>query len=188
MLNHDKPLLYPDISYSFYPSYIKLFDIKAHAIPIDNTLHIDFADYTQDNGSIVFPNPNAPTGIAVGLDAIEKLLQQHPNSVVLIDEAYIDFGGESAIPLTQKYPNVIVVQTFSKSRSLAGLRLGFAIASAELVDGLERIKNSFNSYPIDRIAIAGGAAAMRDTAYFDATCEKIINTRKQTNTALIALG
>jgi histidinol-phosphate aminotransferase len=188
LLNQDKPLLYPDISYSFYPSYIRLFGIKAKSIPLDDELRIDFADYSQENGSIVFPNPNAPTGIAIALQEIEALAQQHPESVILIDEAYIDFGGETAIPLTQRYDNIVVVQTFSKSRSLAGLRVGFAIAPAELVEGLERVKNSFNSYPLDRIAIEGAAAAMKDEAYFKQTCQKIITTRKTTNDALQALG
>ena len=188
LLNHDKPLLYPDISYSFYPSYIKLFGIKAKAIPLDDDLCINFDDYTQDNGSIVFPNPNAPTGIAIPLDAIEQLAIKNPDSVILIDEAYVDFGGESAIPLTQKYANIVVVQTFSKSRSLAGLRLGFAIAPAQLIDGMERVKNSFNSYPIDRIAIEGGTASIQDKTHFDDNCQKIIATRKKTTQALNKLG
>lgn len=188
LLNQDKPLLYPDISYSFYPSYIRLFGINAKSIPLDDDLRIDFADYAQENGSIVFPNPNAPTGIAIARQEIEALAQQHPDSVILIDEAYIDFGGETAIPLTQCYNNIVVVQTFSKSRSLAGLRVGFAIAPAELVEGLERVKNSFNSYPLDRIAIEGAAAAMKDKAYFKQTCQKIITTREATDRALQALG
>jgi histidinol-phosphate aminotransferase len=188
LLKQDKPLLYPDISYSFYPSYIKLFNIKAQAIPLDDGLGINFSNYQQDNGAIVFPNPNAPTGIAVTLDVIDNLAQQHPDSVILIDEAYIDFGGETAVPLTQKYDNIVVVQTFSKSRSLAGLRVGFAIAPAELVEGLERVKNSFNSYPLDRIAIQGAAASIQDKAYFEQTCQKIIKTRASTETALQALG
>ena len=188
LLNHDKPLLYPDISYSFYPSYIKLFGINAKAIPLDKDLCIHFDDYAQDNGGIVFPNPNAPTGIAVSLESIETLAQDNPNSVILIDEAYVDFGADSAIPLTQKYPNLLVVQTFSKSRSLAGLRLGFAIGSAELVDGLERVKNSFNSYPIDRIAIEGGTASIQDKTHFEESCQKIISTRKKTSDTLKELG
>jgi len=188
LLNHDKPLLYPDISYSFYPSYIKLFGINAKAIPLDDDLCINFADYQQDNASIVFPNPNAPTGIAIALDTIEQLVQNNPNSVILIDEAYVDFGADSAIPLTQKYPNVVVVQTFSKSRSLAGLRLGFAIASAELINGMERVKNSFNSYPIDRIAIEGGTASIQDKTHFKDSCQKIINTREKTTDDLKKLG
>ena len=188
LLNHDKPLLYPDISYSFYPSYISLYAINAKSIPLDNELCINFSDYNQENGAIVFPNPNAPTGSAVALDAIEKLAQQHPDSVILVDEAYVDFGAETAVPLTQKCANIIVVQTFSKSRSLAGLRVGFAIAPAELVEGLERVKNSFNSYPLDRIGIEGGAAAMQDKAYFEQTCQKIISTREVADQALQALG
>ncbi len=188
LLNHNKPLLYPDISYSFYPSYITLFGINAKSIPLDDQLGINFADYQQENGSIVFPNPNAPTGIAVAVAEIEQLAQQHPDSVILIDEAYVDFGAQTAIPLTQKYNNIIVVQTFSKSRSLAGLRVGFAIAPAELVNGLERVKNSFNSYPLDRIAIEGATASIQDRAYFERTCKKIIHTRKTTEKALQTLG
>jgi histidinol-phosphate aminotransferase len=188
LLNHDKPLLYPDISYSFYPSYINLYGINAKSIPLDDALCIDFSDYNQDNGAIVFPSPNAPTGIAVALDEIEKLAQQHSESVILVDEAYVDFGGETAVPLTQKYANIMVVQTFSKSRSLAGLRVGFAIAPAELVEGLERVKNSFNSYPLDRIGIEGAAASMRDKAYFEQICQKIMSTREVVDKALQALG
>ena len=188
LLNHDKPLLYPDISYSFYPSYINLFAINAKSIPLDDNLCINFEDYQQENGSIVFPNPNAPTGMAVAVEEIEQLAQQHPNSVILIDEAYVDFGAETAVPLTQQYDNVIVVQTFSKSRSLAGLRVGFAIAPAELVDGLERVKNSFNSYPLDRIAIEGATASIQDKAYFEQTCKKIIQTRENSEKALQNLG
>ncbi len=188
LLNHNKPLLYPDISYSFYPSYINLFGIYAKSIPLDDQLGINFADYQQENGSIVFPNPNAPTGIAVAVAEIEQLAQQHPDSVILIDEAYVDFGAQTAIPLTQKYNNIIVVQTFSKSRSLAGLRVGFAIAPAELVNGLERVKNSFNSYPLDRIAIEGTTASIQDKAYFEQTCKKIISTRETTEKALQTLG
>ena len=188
LLNHDKPLLYPDISYSFYPAYINLFAINAKKIPLADDLHINFDDYQQDNGAIVFPNPNAPTGIAVSLDTIEALAQNNPESVILIDEAYVDFGAETAVPLTQTYPNILVVQTFSKSRSLAGLRVGFAIGSAELVEGLERVKNSFNSYPLDRIAIEGATASMHDTAYFAATCQKIIKTRETSSAALQKMG
>ncbi|MCK5901785.1 MAG: histidinol-phosphate transaminase [Cocleimonas sp.] len=188
LLNHTKPLLYPDISYSFYPAYINLFAINAKKIPLDDQLQINFDDYQQENGGIVFPNPNAPTGIAVTLNSIETLAQNNPNQVILIDEAYIDFGAETAVPLTQRYPNILVVQTFSKSRALAGLRVGFAIGSPELIEGLERVKNSFNSYPLDRIAIEGASAAIADTAHFKTTCQKIIKTRETTTKALKALG
>jgi len=188
LLNHHKPLLYPDISYSFYPSYINLFGINAKSVPLDDSLSINFSDYQQENSSIVFPNPNAPTGIAIAIEEIEKLAQQHPASVILVDEAYVDFGAKTAIPLTQQYDNIIVVQTFSKSRSLAGLRVGFAIAPAELVNGLERVKNSFNSYPLDRIAIEGATASILDKTYFEQTCQKIINTRETTKKALQTIG
>jgi len=188
LLNHHKPLLYPDISYSFYPSYINLFGINAKSVPLDDSLSINFSDYQQENSSIVFPNPNAPTGIAIAIEEIEKLAQQHPASVILVDEAYVDFGAKTAIPLTQQYDNIIVVQTFSKSRSLAGLRVGFAIAPAELVNGLERVKNSFNSYPLDRIAIEGATASILDKTYFEQTCQKIISTRETTKKALQTIG
>jgi len=188
LLKHDKPLLYPDISYSFYPVYSKLFGINEKQIPLDNNFAINFDDYQQENGGIIFPNPNAPTGKAVSLQAIEKLVQQHPSSVIAVDEAYVDFGAESAIPLTQKYDNLLVIQTFSKSRSLAGLRVGFAIGSVALVTGLERVKNSFNSYPLGREAIAGATASINDSEYFESSRQKIIQSRLWTHQQLANLG
>ncbi len=188
LLNHDKPLLYPDISYSFYPVYANLYQIETKQIPLREDFRLCLGDYAVDNGGIIFPNPNAPISMAVGLEAIEALLQTHPESVVVVDEAYIDFGGETAIPLTTKYPNLLVVQTFSKSRSLAGLRVGFAVGHHDLINGLERVKNSFNSYPLGRMAIAGAAAAMRDKEYFEATCRQIITTREATVQKLTEFG
>jgi histidinol-phosphate aminotransferase len=188
LLKHDKPLLYPDISYSFYPVYANLYQIEAKQIPLREDFRLCLGDFALDNGGIIFPNPNAPTSMAVGLEAIEALLQTYPASVVVVDEAYIDFGGETAIPLTAKYPNLLVVQTFSKSRSLAGLRVGFAVGHPDLINALERVKNSFNSYPLGRMAIAGAAAAMRDKAYFEATCQQIIATRETTVQKLTELG
>ncbi|MEZ5452914.1 MAG: histidinol-phosphate transaminase [Thiothrix sp.] len=188
LLKHDKPLLYPDISYSFYPVYANLYQIEAQQIPLREDFRLCLGDYSVDNGGIIFPNPNAPTSMAVGLEAIEALLQTYPDSVVVVDEAYIDFGGETAIPLTAKYPNLLVVQTFSKSRSLAGLRVGFAVGHPDLIDALERVKNSFNSYPLGRMAIAGAAAAMRDRDYFETTCQQIIATRAATVQKLTELG
>ena len=190
ILKHEKPLLFPDISYSFYPSYCKLFDIKSNLVPLADDFTINIDDYLDaaENGGIVFPNPNAPTGIALTLADIEIILKTNPDAPVLIDEAYVDFGAETAIALVNQYSNLLVVQTFSKARSLAGLRVGFAIGNADLIEALERVKNSFNAYPLDRAAIAGGAAAMADKSHFEECCKKIISTRERVTDALTALG
>ena len=150
-----KPLLYPDITYSFYPVYCNLYNIEAEQVPLSDDYSIKLKDYERPNGGIIFPNPNAPTGMGLPLADVEALLKANTDSVVIVDEAYIDFGGVSATVLVNQYPNLLVVQTLSKSRSLAGLRVGFAIGSPELIEGLDRVKNSFNSYPIDRIAELG---------------------------------
>jgi histidinol-phosphate aminotransferase len=155
---------------------------------MDRQFQIRVQDYARPNGGIVFPNPNAPTGCVLALDAIEQLLTANPDSVVLVDEAYIDFGGQSAITLVDKYPNLLVSQTLSKSRSLAGLRVGFAVGHPDLIEALERIKNSFNSYPLDRLAIAGAAAAFEDREYFEKTCRQVIDSREGVVTGLQALG
>jgi len=178
------PLLFPYISYSFYPVYCRLFDIDAKALELTQDLQIALEDYRQPNGGIVFPNPNAPTGRALSLDAIKRLLDDNTESVVLIDEAYVDFGAESAAALVDCYPNLLVTQTLSKSRSLAGLRLGFALGSAELIEGLDRIKNSFNSYPVDRLAEVAGCAALADRDYFEQCREKVIASREWTREQL----
>jgi histidinol-phosphate aminotransferase len=183
-----EPLLFPDISYRFFPVYCYLFGIDSIKLPLADDLSIYFDDYDQPNGGIIFPNPNAPTGMGVGLPAIETLLQNNRHSVVIVDEAYIDFGGESAVSLVDQYPNLLVVQTLSKSRSLAGLRLGFAIGNASLIEGLDRVKNSFNSYPVDRIAEVAAIAAINDTDYFKQCCQQIITTRDWTSQQLQALG
>ncbi|MDM1707829.1 histidinol-phosphate transaminase [Thiopseudomonas alkaliphila] len=183
-----KPLLFPDISYSFYPVYCGLYGIEPKPVALDEEFQINPEDYRQDNGGIIFPNPNAPTGCLLPLTAVEQILQANPQSVVLVDEAYIDFGGESAVSLVAQYPNLLVCQTLSKSRSLAGLRVGLAIGQPELIEGLERIKNSFNSYPLDRAAIAGAAAAFADVEYFQQTCNKVIESREQVTEALLGLG
>jgi len=167
LLQHERPILFPDITYSFYPVYCGLYGVQYRTVPLDEGFGIRVADYAQPNGGVILPNPNAPTGCLLSLAEIETLLRANTESVVVIDEAYIDFGGESAAALVDRYPNLLVVQTFSKSRSLAGMRVGFALGNAELIDGLERIKNSFNSYPLDRPAQAGATAAMEDVAYFD---------------------
>ena len=188
LLKQDKPLLYPDITYSFYPVYCQLFDINYKQIPLrdDFTLNID--DYDQDNGGIIFANPNAPTGIALSLEKIEILLQRNPDSVIVVDEAYVDFAEQSAVSLIQKYDNLLVTQTLSKSRSLAGLRVGLALGNPELLAGLERVKNSFHPYALDKLAAAGAAAAFDDKVYFETTCKKVITTRESTTARLKNLG
>lgn len=182
------PILFPDISYSFYPVYCDLFEIAYQQPPLDKKFEIVLDDYPSDNGGIIFPNPNAPTGHALSLAAIRALLQRNTESVVMVDEAYVDFGGESAIALVNEFPNLLVVQTLSKSRSLAGVRVGFAIGHADLIEGLERVKNSFNSYPLDMLAMQSAVAAMQDEEYFQATRQKIIASREWTITQLAQLG
>ena len=188
LLKHDAPLLFPDITYSFYPVYCKLYGIDYCTVPLDDNMEIRTDDYRTSCGGIIFPNPNAPTGVGLGLAAIETLLSEHPDAVVLVDEAYIDFGGESAIPLVARYPNLLVVQTLSKSRSLAGLRVGFALGHADLIEALERVKNSFNSYPLDRLAQVGAVASYRDEAYFQSTRKAIIKERAELEEQLGELG
>ncbi|WP_314407518.1 histidinol-phosphate transaminase [Pseudomonas kuykendallii] len=188
LFQHGQPLLFPDISYSFYPVYCGLYGIDYRTVPLDDAFQIRIEDYAQPNGGIVFPNPNAPTGCLLGLDAIERLLGANSDSVVLVDEAYIDFGGVSAVSLVDRYPNLLVCQTLSKSRSLAGLRVGLAIGHPQLIEALERVKNSFNSYPLDRIAIAGAAAAFEDRAYFEQTCAAVIDSREKLVGELKGLG
>ncbi len=188
LLKQARPILFPDISYSFYPVYCGLYQVGFETIPLADDFSIQVDGYIKPNGGIIFPNPNAPTGCLVPLADIERLLQANTESVVVIDEAYVDFGGESAIPLTARYPNLLVVQTLSKSRSLAGLRVGFAVGHADLIEALERVKNSFNSYPLDRLAIAGAVAAFEDREYFEQTCNAVIATRKRLVGELQALG
>ena len=179
LFQHDKPLLFPDVSYSFYPVYCGLYGIGHEAVALDEQFQIRVEDYQRANGGIIFPNPNAPTGCLLALEAVEQMLQANPDSVVVVDEAYIDFGGQTAISLVDRYPNLLVTQTLSKSRSLAGLRVGLAVGHPDLIEALERIKNSFNSYPLDRLAIVGAAAAFEDQAYFEQTCRQVIDSREQ---------
>ena len=188
LLKHAKPLLFPDITYSFYPVYCGLFDIAYRAVPLreDFTLNID--DYDQDNGGIIFANPNAPTGINLGLDAIRELLERNRYSVVVVDEAYVDFGGQSAVALVNEFPNLLIIQTLSKSRGLAGLRVGFAIGDPALIRGMERVKNSFHPYALSALALAGAKAAFEDDAYFKQTRDKVIRTRTESIKALESLG
>ena len=183
-----KPILYPDITYSFYPVYSQFFGVQTKQIPLNEKFEIDISDYEQENGGIIITNPNAPTSIALGLDKIEQVLKANPNRVIVIDEAYVDFGAESAVELVSRYENLVVCQTTSKSRSLAGLRVGFAIAQAHLIAALEAVKNSFNSYPIDRFAIAAAVASFEDQDYFQEQCEKVIASREKLVANLTELG
>lgn len=188
LLKHDAPLLFPDITYSFYPSYCRLYGIDFEEIALNEMMSVGISDYRRNCGAIILPNPNAPTGIALPLSEIERLLIEHPDQVVVIDEAYVDFGAESAVPLVINYPNLLVIQTLSKSRGLAGLRVGFAIGEPSLIEALNRVKDSFNSYPLDRLAIAGAVAAWQDTAWFEESRNKIIATRDRLALSMHSLG
>jgi histidinol-phosphate aminotransferase len=188
LLKHDKPLLFPDISYSFYPVWCELYELRWRAVPLTADFRVDPDDYRGDGGGIIIPNPNAPTGVLLGLAAVRQLLEQNPDSVVVIDEAYIDFGGESAVRLIPEFDNLLVVQTMSKSLALAGLRVGVAMGSEELIDGLQRVKNSFNSYPLDVLAQRAGVAAIRDEAYYEQACRRVIASRERLSVAMTGLG
>src|SRR5215467_11790313 len=188
LLKHDAPLLFPDITYSFYPVYSRLYGIRYEEVPLDAAMRVQIADYRRPCSAILLPNPNAPTGIALPRTAIETLADEHPDALVVVDEAYVDFGAESAIPLVARYDNLLIVQTLSKSRALAGLRVGFAIGQRPLIEALERVKDSFNSYPLDCLAIAGAVAAIKDDAWFQKTRERIIANRESLVRALSELG
>ena len=195
LLKHERPILFPDITYSFYPVYCGLYGVDYNMVALNEQFELVVEDYCQRSGQqcggIIFPNPNAPTGRLLPLDGIEQIVAGNPDSVVVIDEAYIDFGGEeipSAVALVSRYPNLLVVHTLSKSRSLAGLRVGYAIGHPQLVEGLERVKNSFNSYPLDRLAIAGAVAAMEDQAHFDTTRKAVIKSRDTLVADMARLG
>lgn len=184
----EEPILYPDITYSFYPVYSQFFGTKTKEIPLNDNFEIEVKDYVQPNGGVIITNPNAPTSIALGLAEIEQILKANPDRVVVIDEAYVDFGAESAVSLVNRYENLVVCQTTSKSRSLAGLRVGFAIAQSHLIAALEAVKNSFNSYPIDRFAIAAAVASFEDQTYFEEQCQKVISSREKLVDELTTLG
>lgn len=186
--NSDKPILFPDISYSFYEVWADCFRIPYRQVPLDADFKLQPTDYSAENGGIIFPNPNAPTGIALGPDAVESIVRSNPGSVVIVDEAYVDFGTASALPLLEKYDNLLVVQTFSKSRSMAGMRIGFAIGSRELIACMQDVKYSVNSYTMNRPSILMGKAVMEDKAYFRETCKKIIQTREWAKEELEKLG
>jgi histidinol-phosphate aminotransferase len=188
LLKHDLPILFPDITYSFYPTYARLYDVQYRTVPLDDAFAIRIEDYAQPNGGVIFPNPNAPTGHALPLAQIEKLVAANTESVVVIDEAYVDFGAESAIALIDRYPNLLVVHTTSKSRSLAGMRVGFAFGHADLIDALNRVKDSFNSYPLDRLAQAAATAAYEDADWLRTTSARVMASRERLTAALAQLG
>lgn len=186
--NSDKPIAYPDLTYSFYPVWCSLFGIEYKNYPVGDDFRINPEDYREENGGVVIPNPNAPTSLGEGLDFVKKILDYNQDSVVIIDEAYVDFGGTSSVPLINKYENLLVTGTFSKSRSLAGLRIGFAIGSKALIDVMEAVKNSYNSYTVDSLSIEMGAASIEDDEYFKSTCKKVIETRERVTLELEKLG
>ncbi len=188
LLKHDKPILFPDITYSFYPVYCGLYQIESTVIPLTDSFEINPEDYKRPNGGIIFPNPNAPTGRYLGLQHVEEILQANPDSVVVVDEAYVDFGGDTAIRLVNQYPNLLVCQTLSKARSLAGLRVGFAVGNEELIEALNRVKDSFNSYPLDRLALVGAVAAVEDKQWFEDSCSGVIRERKRVTEELEQRG
>jgi histidinol-phosphate aminotransferase len=188
LLNHPKPLLFPDITYSFYPVWAQLYGITFETVPLDAAMCVRVEDYRREAGAIILPNPNAPTGIALPRAKIAPLLSEHPDIPVLIDEAYVDFGAESAVPLIAAHPNLLVVQTMSKSRALAGLRVGCALGHPSLIEALIRVKDSFNSYPLGRPAQAGAIASVRDDAYFRTSCAQIIAGRETMTRDLTRLG
>jgi histidinol-phosphate aminotransferase len=188
LLNQDGPLVHPDITYSFYPVYCQLNGITAQTVPLNDDFSLDLDAIPDHAGAVIFPNPNAPTGQVVSLEAISRLCRRLPDQVIVVDEAYVDFGAKTAVPLVKDHPNLLVVQTFSKSRALAGLRVGFAIGQPELLAGLERVKNSFNSYPVDRLASAGAIAAIEDRAGFEHDRQRIMATREWLTGQLQHLG
>ncbi len=188
LLKHSLPILYPDISYSFYPVYCGLYQIAYQQVPLNVDYCVDVADYRVPNGGIVLPNPNAPTGVALSLEQLRTLLIANRSSVVLIDEAYVDFGAQSAAALIPEFDNLLVVQTFSKSRALAGLRVGFALGHPALIEALARVKDSFNSYPLDRLALAGAQAAIVDQAYFEKITQAVVDSRDWLTAELATLG
>ncbi len=192
LLKQEQPLWFPDITYSFYPVYCGLYGITSRTRPLAEDFSMRVEDYlpTPDGraGGIIFPNPNAPTGCPAPLAGVARIAAGNPDAVVVVDEAYVDFGCESAVSLVDRHPNLLVVQTFSKSRALAGLRVGFAIGQPELIEALERVKNSFNSYPLDRLALAGAVASVLDVDHFEASCQKVIATRQRLVAQMGMLG
>lgn len=183
-----RPVRFPAVSYGFYPVFSQLFHIPAEPMKLREDFTIDLKDYVGCGRNVVLANPNAPTGIALSLEEVEQVVGSNPDHLVIIDEAYVDFGGETVVPLIDKYDNLMVVQTFSKSRSLAGARLGFAIASEGIIEDMNKMKFSFNPYNVNRLSILAGTAAMKDRAYFEGCCAQIRNTREKTAETLKKLG
>ncbi len=188
LLRHDKPLLFPDVTYSFYPVYAQLTGVACETVPLDADMKVRIEDYRRDCGAIILANPNAPTGVAAALSEIAALVEMHADKPVVIDEAYVDFGAETAIPLISRHPNLLVVRTMSKSRALAGLRVGYAIGEAGLIEALVRVKDSFNSYPLGAPAQAGALASIADEAYFQARLQDVIAERASLTAGLETLG
>ena len=186
--NSDKPILFPDITYSFYDVWADLYHIPYTRCPLDDNFRIVKEDYLKENGGIIFPNPNAPTGVLEDVSMIEEIIAKNKDVVVIIDEAYIDFGGKSVLPLIDKYDNLLVVQTFSKSRAMAGMRIGFAFGSKKLIKYLSDAKFSFNSYTMNMPSLELGAASVRDDEYFKKTCHMIMETRRRAKCELKSLG
>lgn len=186
--NGEKPILFPDITYSFYDVWAELFKVPFEVQPLMDDFTINTEDYKKPNGGIIFPNPNAPTGLFMSLDKVEEMIQANPDVIVIVDEAYVDFGGTSARVLLEKYENLIVVQTFSKSRSMAGMRIGYAMGSPALIRALNDVKYSFNSYTMNEPAILTGVASIKDDAYFKKTCKNIIETREWFKGEMTKLG
>lgn len=186
--NSEKPILFPDITYSFYSVWADLYKIPYERPALDENFKIVKEDYYKENGGVIFPNPNAPTSLAMSLDEVEDIIKHNQDVVVIVDEAYIDFGGESALPLIKKYENVLVVQTFSKSRSMAGMRIGYAMGHPDLIKALNDVKYSFNSYTMNQSSLALGVEAVKDEAYFQETIGKIKATRERTKARLTELG
>ena len=186
--NNEKPILFPDVTYSFYDVWADLYRIPYKTCELDANWHIKPEDYKQENGGVIFPNPNAPTGLMESLEVVEEIVKANPDVVVIVDEAYVDFGGVSALPLVDKYENLLVVQTFSKSRAMAGMRIGFAFGSKKLIKYLNDAKFSFNSYTMNRPSLILGVETLKDRAYFEETVQKIINTRERVKEQLKQLG
>lgn len=184
----ERPILFPDITYSFYPVWAGLFGVPYETVPLDEAFRIRPEDYCRENGGIIFPNPNAPTGLELPFDQVEEIIKSNPDSLVIVDEAYVDFGGTSVLPLLDQYENLLVVQTFSKSRSMAGMRIGCAFGSRKLISAMENVKYSYNSYTMNQAALTLGAAAVEDEAYFQDTLARIIRTREETKAWLRKLG
>ena len=186
--NSDKPILFPDITYSFYPVWADLYGVKYETPKVSADFKINATDYYKENGGIIFANPNAPTSIYEPLSFVEDIMEHNSDSVVIVDEAYIDFGGVSAIKLTKKYENLLVVQTFSKSRSMAGMRIGFAIGNKKLIQAMQDVKYSINSYTMNMPSIMAGVESVKDRQYFEETCKKIINTREEAKKIMAEMG